>query len=76
MKESGFVEGQNVAIEYRWAEGHFDRIPAMVADLVQRRVAVITIPNTTAALAATQTIPIVAATIPETLMATANEVIE
>jgi putative ABC transport system substrate-binding protein len=63
LAEAGFVEGQNVAIEYRWLEGHNDRIQEMVADLVRRRVAVIVIPNNTgsvlAAKAATQTIPIV-----------------
>jgi len=63
LAEIGFVEGQNVAIEYRWLEGHNDRLQEMVADLVRRRVAVIAIPNNTgsvlAANAATQTIPIV-----------------
>jgi putative tryptophan/tyrosine transport system substrate-binding protein len=63
LAETGFVEGQNVAIEYRWLEGHNDRLQEMVADLVRRRVAVIAIPNNTgsvlAAKAATQTIPIV-----------------
>ena len=53
LAETGFVEGQNLAIEYRWLEGRYDLLPEMVADLVRRRVAVIAIPNTTtSALAA------------------------
>ena len=52
LAEVGYIEGQTVAIEYRYAEGHFDRLPALVADLVQRQVTVIAIPNTTASAVA------------------------
>jgi putative ABC transport system substrate-binding protein len=63
LSDTGFVEGRNVAIEYRWAEGHYERMPEVAADLVSRKVAVIAtpgnLPGTRAAKAATSTIPIV-----------------
>jgi putative ABC transport system substrate-binding protein len=63
LGETGFMEGQNVAIEYRWAEGQYDRMTELAADLVRRRVTVIAVPGSPpgarAAKAATSTIPIV-----------------
>ena len=62
LREAGFIDGRNVAFEYRWANGEYERLPAQVAELVERRVAVIVAgapPAAHAAKAATSTIPVV-----------------
>jgi putative ABC transport system substrate-binding protein len=62
LKDNGFIDGQNVTIEYRWAENQYDRLPGMAVDLVRRQVTVLTAATTPAALAAkaaTAVIPIV-----------------
>jgi len=64
LRDHGYIEGQNIVVEYRWAEGQYDRLPALAADLVRRRVAIIVTQGTPASLAAKQattTIPIVMA---------------
>ena len=64
LRDYGYIEGQNITVEYRWAEGRYDRLPALAADLVRRRVAIIVTQGTPAAFAAKQattTIPIVMA---------------
>ena len=72
LADSGFIEGQSVTIDYRWADGRFDLLPAMAADVVRRPVALIVALSPPAALAAKA----LGLEIPPTLLALADEVIE
>lgn len=69
LAEAGYVVGQNLAIEYRWAEGHYDRLPALAAELVSQRVSAILTgggpPAAFAAKAATTTIPVIFSAVPD-----------
>ena len=79
LNKIGYVEGRNVAIEYRWAEGNYSQLPALATDLVRRRVnliAALGAPATLPAKVATTTIPIACLAIPPTFLALMDEVIE
>ena len=72
LNETGYVEGQNVKVEYHWLEGQYDSLPALLGDLVRRRVSVIVANSTPASLAAKA----LGLTVPDKLLVAADEVIE
>ena len=78
LADTGFVDGRNVAIEYRWVEGQNERLPAILRDLIERRVAVLAVVQPTKLELAInlKTAKALGLTIPETLLATADEVIQ